>query len=267
MRAYPDPAAGSSRTSNSWAAVTRLRAAPNLVGTHSEPGRTMNQPFPQQAPPSPMSVRSWFGRGRWYPFVVVLSLGILAFVPFVHAATRARRPLMVLTAALYTAAVLVLFMSTKQDYFGGLLFGLLIVGGVHSVLIRPYVWPSLRRAAGAESMTGLDPAVAAVLAARNLRAEARTLAARDPQMARELGIGRPDLPGRRYDDGGLVDLNSAPAQAIAAVCGIDLAVAAQIVQARTVGVPFLTVDDAFTMADVPFPLWDRIRDRGIVISA
>jgi hypothetical protein len=157
----------------------------------------------------------------------------------------------------------VLFMSTGQTYFGGLLFGLLIVGGVHSVLIRPYVWPSLRRDAVAEHA---DPAVAAVLAARNRRAEARTLAARDPQMARELGIGRPDLPGRRYDDGGLVDLNNAPAQAIAAMCGIDLTVAGQIVEARAAGVPFLTVDDAFTMCDVPFPLWDRIRERGIVIA-
>lgn len=226
----------------------------------------MDQPVPRQAPPSPLRASSWLGRGRWYPFVVVLSLGILTFVPFVHAATRTRRPLMVLTAAFYTAAVVVLFMSTTQTYFGGLLFGLLIGGGVHSVLIRPYVWPSLRRDRAAETMADVDPAVAAVLASRNRRAEARALAARDPQMARELGIGRPDLPGRRYDDGGLVDLNSAPAQAIAAMCGIDLTVAGRIVEARAAGVPFLTVDDAFTMCDVPFPLWDRIRERGIVIA-
>jgi len=227
----------------------------------------MNQPVPRQAPPSPLRAGSWLGRGRWYPFVVVLSLGILTFVPFVHAATRTRRPLMVLTAALYTAAVVVLFMSTGQTYFGGLLFGLLIIGGVHSVLIRPYVWPSLRHDAAAETMAGSDPAVAAVLASRNRRAEARALAAGDPQMARELGIGRPDLPGRRYDDGGLVDLNSAPAQAIAAMCGVDLAVAEQIAAARSVTAPFMTVDDVFSVVDVPYHLWDRIRDRGIVIPA
>jgi hypothetical protein len=226
----------------------------------------MNQPIPRQTPPSAPRWHSWIGRGRWYPFVVVLSLGMLTFVPFVHAATRTRRPLMVLTAALYTAAVVALFMSTKQDYFGGLLFGLLIVGGVHSVLIRPYVWPSLRRDAAAENMAAADPAVAAVLASRNRRAEARALAAHDPRMARELGIGRPDLPGRRYDDGGLVDLNSAPGPAIAALCGIDLAVAQQVVEARTAGVPLLAVDDVFAVCDIPFPLWDRIRERGVVIA-
>jgi hypothetical protein len=224
----------------------------------------MNQPVPRQAPPA-HPVSSWLGWGRWYPIVVVLSLGILSFVPFVHAAARTRRPLMVLTALLYTAAVVALFAVTSQVNVGGFAIGLMIVAGVHSVLIRPYVWPALRRNAAAESMAAVDPAVAAILTSRNRRAEARALAADDPQMARELGIGRPDLPGRRYDDGGLVDLNNAPAQAIAAMCGIDLTVAGQIVEARAAGVPFLTVDDAFTMCDVPFPLWDRIRERGIVI--
>jgi hypothetical protein len=143
---------------------------------------------------------------------------------------------------------------------GGAIIGLMIVAAVHSVFIRPYVWPSLRNGPAP------DPAIAAVLASRNRRAEAKALAAGDPAMARELRIGRPDLSGRRYDDGGLVDLNNAPAAAIAAMCDIDLEIAEHIVQARTVGVPFTTVDDVFALVDVPFPLWDRIRERGIVIA-
>ncbi|GAA5169770.1 hypothetical protein [Amycolatopsis dongchuanensis] len=62
-----------------------------------------------------------------------------------------------------------------------------------------------------------DPAVARVLAARARRQQARDLAARDPLLAKELGIGRPDLE-RGYDDGGLVDLNSAPAEVLARIC-------------------------------------------------
>lgn len=217
----------------------------------------MNRYVQQQPPTTPPRPAALLGRGRWYPIVVVLSLGILSFVPFVHAAVRTRRPLMLLTAVLYTAAVIALFMLPTRD--GGVLVGLTIVAAVHSVLIRPHVWPSLRGGAAA------DPAVAAVLAARDRRAEARTLAADDPQLARELLIGRPDLPGRRYDDGGLVDLNNAPARAIAGVCGIDLAVAEHIVRVRMAGVPFTAVDDVFSVADVPFPLWDRIRDRAVVV--
>jgi hypothetical protein len=66
---------------------------------------------------------------------------------------------------------------------------------------------------------------------RARREQARSLMAEDPAMARELGIGRPDL-GRGYDDGGLVDLNSAPAPVIARVCGLDVAFAEAIVAAR-----------------------------------
>ena len=110
-----------------------------------------------------------------------------------------------------------------------------------------------------------DPAIAAVLAARARREEARRIVSRDPAMARELGIGRPDLR-RAYDDGGLVDLNNAPAEAIAGTCGIDLVHATAITAARTNGIHFVTVDDVFSAADIPFPLWERIRDRAVVVT-
>jgi len=48
-----------------------------------------------------------------------------------------------------------------------------------------------------------DPALAAAIACRQRRQQARQLLANDPGLARELRIGRPDLP-RDYDDGGLV---------------------------------------------------------------
>lgn len=45
---------------------------------------------------------------------------------------------------------------------------------------------------------------------RGLRSQARAIAAGDPAMAQELRIGRPDVPERSYDDGGLLDLNHLP---------------------------------------------------------
>ena len=64
-------------------------------------------------------------------------------------------------------------------------------------------------------------AVAQAHAARRRRTEALELATRDPQLARDLRIGRPDLP-RQYDDGGLVDVNHAPAGVIVQGLGLDL---------------------------------------------
>jgi hypothetical protein len=211
----------------------------------------------------------WFSRGGWYVFVVVLSLGMLSFVPFLHAATRTRKPLMWLWVALYTAAVVTLFLITGTANVGGFAIGLMIVASVHSVVLRQQVWPPT---AAQPAPTALppagrwtDPAVAAVLAARARREDARRLATSDPQMARELRIGRPDLP-RTYDDGGLVDLNSAPPQVIAHTCGIELAMAARIADARVAGLTFSTVEDVFSFTDIPYPLWDRIRDRALVIT-
>lgn len=211
----------------------------------------------------------WFARGGWYILVVVGSLGMLSFVPFLHAATRLRTPVGWLWVALYSAAVIWLFSLTGPDSdMGGLAIGLMIIAVVHTVVLRRQVWPATpapqQAAPPAPVGVPYDPAVAAVLAARARREEARRLAATDPQMARELRIGRPDLP-RAYDDGGLVDLNSAPPQAIADTCGIPADVAAGIAGFRSTGIAFSTVDDVLSCVEVPYPLWDRIRDRAVVI--
>lgn len=205
--------------------------------------------------PAQRSPLTWFAHGGWYLVLDVVSFGLLSFVPPLHAALRTRRPTMWLWSVLYLAAVVGVLGGIPGDTLrGGLVCLLVLVSVVHAVVLRRQVWADAP-----------DPAVAAVLAARARRAEARGVASSDPRMARELRIGRPDLP-RRYDDGGLVDLNSAPAPVIADVCGIDLEPAHRIVAARQAGVPFATVEDVFSAVDLPYPLWDRIRDRAVVVT-
>jgi hypothetical protein len=53
---------------------------------------------------------------------------------------------------------------------------------------------------------------------------------------------------------------------IADTCGIELAAASLIADARASGITFTTVDDVFSVTDIPYPLWDRIRDRPLVIN-
>jgi DNA uptake protein ComE-like DNA-binding protein len=135
-------------------------------------------------------------------------------------------------------------------------------------------WQSLLTAArggtgarpGSAARPELDPHVAAALADRAKRAEARELAVRDPLLAREIHIGRPDLT-RGYDDGGLVDLNTAPPEVIAQVCAIARTTAESIVAARPGGVGYRAVDDVFTAAEIPVTAQDRIRDRSLVLPA
>jgi hypothetical protein len=78
----------------------------------------------------------------------------------------------------------------------------------------------------------VDPELAAAQWRAARREEARQLQATEPLMASELMIGRPDLPGRRYDDGGLVDINHVPADWLVGYLKIDRALADRMVAAR-----------------------------------
>lgn len=221
---------------------------------------------------------NWFTRGGWWFFVHVLSMGVLAAIPFTHAATLTRRRVHAIIAAAVTVATVVWIVFaaiTPRDAAGHttgplnaiaalLFFGLLVGGAVALVVLRAQIYGRNAPVRPAAPPAGPDPAVARAMAGRQRRQEARALAANDPLLAHELRIGRPDLP-RDYDDGGLVDLNSAPAPVVAQLCGIEPVQAARIVQARQAAGRFAAVDDVFSWTDLPVEVWDRIRDRGIVL--
>ena len=65
----------------------------------------------------------------------------------------------------------------------------------------------------------------------NVRNKARKLARKDPALARELRIGRPDLD-REYDDGGLVDVNHVPAAVLVSHLNLTAGQAAKVVSVR-----------------------------------
>lgn len=220
---------------------------------------------------------NWFTRGGWWFFVHVLSIGVLAVVPFTHAAVVSRRVGHIVLAGVALVLTIVAFTvlgAAPEDAngkvtgpaaaVGGLVIMTLLIGGlVALIVLRAQIYgrnAPVRQAAPA----GPDPAVARALAGRQRRQQARDLAANDPLLAHELRIGRPDLP-RDYDDGGLVDLNGAPAPVVAQLCGIEPVQAARIVQARQAAGRFAGVEDVFAWTDLPVEVWDRVRDRGIVL--
>jgi Helix-hairpin-helix motif len=93
-----------------------------------------------------------------------------------------------------------------------------------------------------------------------LRARERSLALlkRNPQLAAELAIGRPDLP-RRFDDGGLIDMNHAPEAHLASLPGIDDALAAKIVSIRSEVGGFDSAADLETVLNLPPQELDQAR--------
>lgn len=85
---------------------------------------------------------------------------------------------------------------------------------------------------------------------RERRRRARAVALIDPQLAREAGIGRPDLAGHE-DDGGLVDVNHVPASVLATLPGIDRALAQRIADERTNVGGFLSAAHVSITLDLP----------------
>jgi len=111
----------------------------------------------------------------------------------------------------------------------------------------------------------VDPHVQAALSARARREQARRIAAVDPALARDLRIGRPDLP-HGYDDGGLVDLNAVPTSVLEAELGWSAQDAARVVRLREELGGFGHVAEAAALAGVPQRAVDRVVDRLVCVG-
>lgn len=90
--------------------------------------------------------------------------------------------------------------------------------------------PGAPRPAG-ERGPGDDPAVIAARQRLNRRRQSRAMVENEPTLARELRIGRPDLP-RQYDDGGLIDINHVSAETLVTELTISPELARVIVAER-----------------------------------
>jgi hypothetical protein len=218
--------------------------------------------------------------GRWYFVVPVLSFGLLTWVPFLHATIRTHRRAHRRMTLIYGAAAMVLFTlaSASPDNAQGqavgtlgnvltALFGVLglasmVVGCVQLSQVRNEVY-GLTPAVPPPPLAA-DPVVAQQLAARARRNEARALAARDTVLARELRIGRPDLP-RQYEDGGLIDVNSAPAHVIAAVCSLSPTDADRIVQVREELGAFTSLDELLVYAQIQGAAADLVSEHAVLL--
>jgi DNA uptake protein ComE-like DNA-binding protein len=207
---------------------------------------------------------------RWLTLTALItvplcSLGMLSWAVIAYYAGRRRSiRLGVASAGYLVMEIAGLAMlrpePTNETIADDLAFGCLLVaaagGAVHAVIL--HVTGSATAAA--------DPAHEAVVAItrRVRREQARGIAYHHPAIARELGIGRPDIPGT-FDDGGLVDLNAAPEHVLATVPGLDLRLARSISADRTLRGAYDSVDDLVSRAVLPGPLTEELRDTLLVI--
>ncbi|MEV5574125.1 hypothetical protein AB0L06_29160 [Spirillospora sp. NPDC052269] len=98
------------------------------------------------------------------------------------------------------------------------------------------------------------------------RREARALAADNPLMARELRIGRTDLPPaqRPYDDGGLIDVNAVPARELTRF-GMTPEQAEKAVELRDGTGGFSSGEDLAVVCDLPPRLVPELVEYGLYL--
>jgi hypothetical protein len=167
------------------------------------------------------------GRGRqiWWTSVPIWSISFLSCLPFLFYALARRRRQDWAVFAGYLAATVAMTValsvvpSDSGASAGVGLFLIVLAAGAAThafVLYRPGRGP----VPGAPDARQVNQA--AVSQARDRierRKDARHLVDTNPALARDLMIGRPDLP-RVYDDGGLVDVNHVPGAVLGSGLGL-----------------------------------------------
>jgi DNA uptake protein ComE-like DNA-binding protein len=127
---------------------------------------------------------------------------------------------------------------------------------VHALVVSN---DAVRRIQGSE-----DPAVEAAETRIERRAEGRHLLSSKPALAREVGVGRPDIPGAV--DYGLVDVNHCPAVALTRLPGLSNDLAARIVREREQAGGFSSVEDLGVLLDLPPAAVVGLRDTAVFLK-
>lgn len=208
---------------------------------------------PGWAPPPP-------GRRIAWPLRAVLialplfSLGVATWALITYYAARGRRRLLGLMAAGYLALTVVFLVGAVNSdpdgtgpWEGPITVALLattVGGAVHLAILTADPLP-------AAPQSGTPVPNVQMIERRVRREQARALVRHHPSIARRLGIGRPDIPGE-FDDGGLVDVNSAPEHVLASLPGMDAYHARLIVVARATHGPVASVGELITRGVLPY---------------
>jgi hypothetical protein len=211
-----------------------------------EPGSTVKRPT----------------RGWWWVALTLFPFGWGTWAAFLMAGLRTnvrRWKLYAAGYALLAALPWVLDALIAGDG-GDTAAGLALIVGwpfgiVHALIVRPrYV---------ALIDGGLTAAREAAEERLRAREEALEIAARDPALAREMGIGRPDRPGAA--DGGVIDVNSATPDVLERLPGIDAATARRIAQVRAEVDGFTSLADLGMTLELDGPAVEDLRGRVVFL--
>lgn len=208
------------------------------------------------------------------------TLGLVSFIPALHAAMKLKRRGLRLWAGGLIAGNIVAWTllslspsnpdgsSTPVNGLATVItMALAVLGTIQAFVVRDEIFaksPAPVVHSANRSSAALDPAIARSLAARERRAEAAAISAKDPGLARDLRIGRPEL-ARQFDDGGLIDVNHVPESVLVSHLGLSHDQARAVVEARDTIGGFESVAELCSLANLPPNTVDVVRDRVVTL--
>jgi DNA uptake protein ComE-like DNA-binding protein len=217
-------------------------------------GSSAGPPVSGRVPVRRMDTRTQVISWLWAVSPLV-TFGIATPVTFLWAAKRVRSRHFVVAAVVYAVLVLLGLVLPDEDIASVFSTVAWLAGTAHAIAFRSSVFgdrPTSRD-------TAMEAAMDVAKHRRELRDSARKIATEDPGLARELGIGRPDVQ-RTFDDGGLVDVNSVPAEVLMQLRGMTAELAERVVQVREIRGPYAFVEELSVFAELPPGLADQLAD-------
>jgi hypothetical protein len=197
---------------------------------------------------------------RWLA-VVALGFGFTTWAAFLYIGLRAQRRTWLVWAGAYGALAVIAGIadgsshpnSTASDIGAVVMMGAWLGGTVHAAVARREAGRQIRP----PRITGLGEARQRI----GRRAEGQRLAARDPRLAKEVGVGRPDITGA--DDFGLIDVNRASPDALCRLPGVTPEIARRIMEIRQ-GVGFFkSADELGIYLDLSPAVVDEMREYSV----
>jgi DNA uptake protein ComE-like DNA-binding protein len=218
------------------------------------PAAPQQAPFAQPPPRAATPGHSWFRGKAW--LLLTVPIGLTTWAAFLYIGIRARRAQWLAWTVVYLATLAGwLALSAHHHETGAeqalgavLWLGTWVGGGIHAFAVSDEAMRRIRARA--------DPALEAARARIDRRNMGRHLLATQPALARELGVGRPDVPGA--DDYGLIDVNHCPAAVLTRLPGITEELAGRIVAERAQVGGFSSTDDLGVTLDLPPATVDQI---------
>lgn len=201
------------------------------------------------------------GRGqksKW-PFFSLLPLGLGAWAP-IYAGVKARRSTWSALGAIWSAIVVGGWVLSTQHRHANSFAGFVIILGWVGAIATSFI---IRAAYDRQLGSTLEAATEAGQARMRERANAIEMTRRNPALAREIGIGRPDLTNAT--DAGLVDVNNASVTAMLKLPGVDGSLATEIIETRGKNNGFSSLEDLGEQLDLDGGLVERLRGRVVFL--